>query len=138
MKYLLDTNSVSNALLDKIRGRSDFYIMRDVLDESSTLRGKESDLKRAGISVIEMTIQTLNNLKDVLLKHGTNFQLIDLYTGKGTADVLMLAHVLSEKAPNTLFAPELWTIVSTDGPLKDAAKTYGVQCVTGDELIKSL
>src|SRR5258708_38892732 len=103
MKYLLDNHSVSKELLVKMSGANNFYILRDVIDENTSLQGRESEIRRSGIVVVEMTIEILRKLKDVLAKHAYNLKLINLYTGKGATDVLMIAYILFEKKTQELF-----------------------------------
>lgn len=129
MKYLLDTNSLSKNIINKASKRSDVFIIRDVLDEYVYSPEEETKFKSTGIDVIDLEQKHFEKLRDVMKKHGDNFSLIRLYTGKGTADVLILAYILAEtEVQDTLF-PEEYTIVTQDGELITVAKEYGINCI---------
>ncbi|MDO8604288.1 MAG: hypothetical protein Q7K40_02720 [bacterium] len=131
MKYLLDTHILSASLMSRAIRRNDLCILQEVADERVYSKEDLLRIQRAGIKILEITDRHLEKLKDVLAEHGDNFDLIRLYTGEGTADVVMLAYVLCERdTPATLF-PEEYTIVTKDKALSLAAKGYGIAYVSG-------
>src|SRR5258708_22174315 len=97
MKIPLDTNNVIAQNNNKTSKRSDFFIVQDVEDEWVNLSERASVIKNAGIEILEINAKHLKKLQEVLTLHGNNFDLIGLYTGEGTADVIMLAYILAEK-----------------------------------------
>lgn len=127
MKYLLDKNILAKDLTTNIARRDDLCVTEDVLAETTFTEQEINKIKQAGIKVIKLGKKHLEKLKIVLKEHGDNLKLIDLYTGKGTADVTMLAFVLAEReSPETLFDEE-YTIVTRDEELKRIASTYDIK-----------
>ena len=130
MRYLLDTHTLSKNLLNKSLKRDDLYVLQEVVDEWAYSKVEVASITSSGIRVIQIAKKHLDKLIEVLGVHGDNFKLIRLYTGEGTADVVMLAYVLSERdAPDTLF-PEEYTLVTKDKELSLVAKSYGIRCVS--------
>ena len=104
MKYLLDTHSLSSKVIESAHGRKDLCVIEDVLDESSE-KTVSSIKNRQQIEILSIGCRHLKKLGEILKIHGANFKLIRLYTDEGTADVMMLAYVLSERdEPETLFS----------------------------------
>jgi len=129
MKYLLDKNILSNDLTANISNRDDLCVTQDVLDEAFFT---ESEIKRivaAGIKVLKISKKHLEKLKEVLSDHGDNLKLINLYSGKGTADVVMIAYILCEKNNSETLFPEDYTIVTKDKELISVAGLYGISCI---------
>lgn len=132
MKYLLDTHSLSNSLLEKAQTRNDLFVLREVADESAFSKQEVQRITSAGISIIDISKKHLEKLKDVLVAQGDNLKLIRLYTNEGTADIMMLAYIIAEKeAPETLFnVNDDYAIVTQDKELISIAKGFGIKCVT--------
>ena len=130
MKYILDKNTLTSDITKNIENRDDLCITEDVLDETGFTDIEIAKIGKAGIQLLKMTKKHFEKLIDVMTTHGSNLKLINLYTGKGTADVAMIAYVLSEKDnPETLFTEE-YTIVTNDKELTAIATSYGIQCTT--------
>jgi rRNA-processing protein FCF1 len=130
MRYLLDTNTLSNHLISKAFNRKDLFILSEVAHEFAFLKSEISKITGAGISILDVSKKHLEKLKEVMSKHGSNLKLIRLYTGKGTADVVMIAYILSERDnPETLFTEE-YTLVTKDKELTSVAKSYNIKVVT--------
>ena len=129
MKYILDTNSLSNEVLAKSHTRKDLCALQEVIDETASNGIRVSRIQSSGVETLEMKTAHFNKLKEILTKEGDNFDLIRLYTNEGAADVAMLAYALSEKEnPEGLF-PEEYTIVTKDKGLIEAGKKYGIKTI---------
>ncbi len=136
MKYLLDTNILHTSLINKNLKRGEFFVIQDVVDEWVNSSERISRIRSAGIGILEIGKKHLGKLSEVLTTHGSNFDLIRLYTGEGTADVMMLAYILAEKEkPDTLFEEE-FTLVTNDKPLIKAAEGYGIKCMSSGGVAK--
>ena len=126
MKFLLDKNLLTKELKLNASNRDDLCVIQDVLDEGPFTEADIKTIKSAGVKVLRVAKKHLEKLKDVLSTHGENFKLINLYTGKGTADVMMIAFILAERDnPDTLFSDE-YTIVTNDKELISVAKSYEI------------
>ena len=127
MRYLLDANILSSQVLSSASNREDLFIIDEVADECTNNESEKLKITNAGISINHITKKHLDNLSEVMKSHGSNFKLIRLYTCKGSADVLMIAYILSEKFhPEILFSEE-YTLVTKDRTLSTIAKTYGIE-----------
>lgn len=137
MKYLLDTNSLSNEILKLASKRDDFFVVRDVLDELPQTIEERRKLTSSGVKILEVNNKHLKKLTDVMGKYGDNFSLIGLYMGEGTADVLMLAYILAEREleGDKLF-PEKWIIVTEDRELIKIAKENDITSISKIDLLK--
>lgn len=130
MRYLLDTHILSASLIAGASRRNDLFILQEVADEWMYSKEDLWRIQRAGIKILEITDRHIKKLKEILIDHGSNFNLIRLYTGEGTADVVMLAYILCEKdTPATLF-PEEYTLVTKDKELISVARGYGIACIS--------
>lgn len=130
MRYLLDTHILSASLMSGASTRKDLFILQEVADELAYSKEDTARLQRSGIKILEITDRHIKKLKEVLVDHGSNFNLIRLYTGEGTADVVMLAYILCERdTPATLF-PEECTLVTKDKELISVARSYGIACIS--------
>ncbi|MES2224900.1 MAG: hypothetical protein V4478_02840 [Patescibacteria group bacterium] len=130
MKYLLDTNSLSNSTLKKCKGRNDVFILEDILEEYAFLNDEVLKIRNAGIKILALEKRHIDKMIEVLDVHGDNLELIRLYTSEGTGDIAMLAYILSERdSPQTLF-PEEYTLITSDVALTDASTAYGIKCLT--------
>lgn len=130
MNYLLDTHTLSNSVMSMGRKRNDLFVLREVANEYAFTSAEMQKITSAGISIIDITKKHLAKLTEVMSAHGANTKLIGLFSGKGTADVVMLAYVLSERDnPDTLFKKE-YTLVTKDKELTTIAKTYGIDVAT--------
>lgn len=129
MKYLLDTNILFTNITGKISKRSDLCITEDVAEECTSSPERVSKIKILGIEVLETKKKHLEKLKDVLAKHGDNMDLIRLYSGKGKADVMMLAYILAEKEKQETLFQEEYILVTRDKPLTTIAQEYGIKCI---------
>jgi len=129
MKYLLDKNILSNELAENISNRDDLCVTEDVLDEAFFTQSEIKKIVSAGVKVLKVSKKHLEKLKEVLIRHGDNLKLINLYSGKGTADVIMIAFVLCEKNNAETLFPEDYTIVTRDKELISVANSYGISCI---------
>jgi len=129
MKYLIDTNSLSENLIKRLSKSKGIFIIQDVLDEYSYSKEDEKKILETEIKVVHLDKKHYEWAVKILEKHGDNLSLIRLFTNKGKADILILAYILAEREdPEKLFVDE-YTIITKDGPLKDAANEYGINCV---------
>lgn len=130
MKYLLDKNILTNNLIENIDKRDDLCVMQEVLDEAGITGSDIVKVRKAGIHVLKVEKKHLEKLIEFMTTNGNNLKLINLYTGKGTADVVMIAYILSERDdPRTLFVEE-YTIVTRDKELIAIAEVYGINCIS--------
>ncbi|MDP4103333.1 MAG: PIN domain-containing protein [Bacillota bacterium] len=130
MKYILDKNVLTHDVTENIDKRDDLCITQDVLEEAGFNDQEIIKIKKAGVHVLNVSKKHLQKLVEVMANHGNNLKLINLYPGKGTADVVMIAYVLSEQEnPETLFT-EQYTIVTNDKELTSVATKCGIECVT--------
>ncbi len=128
MKYMLDKNALTNDLMENIERRDDLCITQDVLEESGLSDAEITKMKRSGVQILQIAKKHLEKLGVVMSAHGGNLKLINLFTGKGTADVVMIAYVLAEREiPGTLFTEE-YTIVTNDKELISVATIYVINC----------
>lgn len=126
MKYLLDTNSLNKRLIKQAETRKDIYIIQDVEDEHTSYGSNPSHIRSVGI--LYPGVKHLKRLQQLLKTEGDNFDLIRLYTGEGTADVMLLAYILAEhETPDTLF-PDTYSIITQDAGLIKTAAKYGIKC----------
>lgn len=130
MRYLLDTHTLTNQIMSRPLKRNDLFVIDEVADEYAFVKSEISKITNAGISIIYLTKKHLTKLTEIMISHGSNLKLIRLCTGKGSADVLMLAYILSERDhPETLFNEE-YTLVTKDKELANIAKGYKIKVVT--------
>lgn len=130
MRYLLDTHTLTNQIMSRPSKRNDLFVIDEVADEYAFVKSEISKITNAGISIIYLTKKHLTKLTEIMTAHGSNLKLIRLCTGKGSADVLMLAYILSERDnPETLFNEE-YTLVTKDKELTSVAKGYKIKVVT--------
>jgi tRNA G18 (ribose-2'-O)-methylase SpoU len=127
MKYLIDTNSISNTNLQKARRRNNLYILKETLDEKTPDEDKQK-IKSYGVHIIDLSKKHLEKLKEVMTLHGDDFKLIRLYTNKGSADLVALAFLLVEKNKEGLF-DEDYIFVTKDNPLAKVLRSYDIKCV---------
>lgn len=129
MRYLLDTHTLTNQIMSRPSKRNDLFVIDEVADEYAFVKSEISKITNAGISIIYLTKKHLAKLTEIMTIHGSNLKLIRLYTGKGSADVLMLAYILSERDnPDTLFTED-YTLVTKDKELESVAKSYGIKVI---------
>ena len=126
MKYILDTNSLNKHLIKRAGTRKDVCIIQDVEDEHTSYGSNPSRVR--GVEILYPAKKHLLRLQELLKTEGDNFNIIRLYTGEGTADVMILAFILAEKeTPDTLF-PDTYTVITQDKGLTSVAKKYGISC----------
>ncbi len=129
MRYLLDTHTLTNKIMSRSSGRNDIFVIDEVANEYAFVPSEISRINSAGISIIYLGKKHLDKLTEIMANHGTNLKLIRLCTGKGSADVLMLAYILSERDhPDTLFTDE-YTLVTRDKELTAVAKSYNIKVI---------
>lgn len=129
MRYLLDTHTLTSQLVNRSSKRTDLFVIDEVADEYAFVKSEISKITSAGISIIYITQKHLSRLTKIMEDHGLNLKLIRLWTGKGSADVLMLAYILSERDhPEILFAEE-YVLVTRDKELATIAKSYKIKVV---------
>jgi len=136
MNYIFDTNSLSNEILYAAKGRSDFFITEEVLDERTRSEDEKKRLLRSNIKILYTEIRHLYELKEILRLHGANLKLIRMYSGEGSADVLILAHILSDQEEErfSLF-PQTWSIITDDAELSKIAQQYGINVFSSKEFL---
>ena len=126
MRYLLDTNSLNNNLIQRATQRLDIFVLKEVEDERTMFGSTSSNLR--GMNILHPEAKHVRRLQQLLVNEGDNFNLIRLYTGEGTADVMMIAYILEEiENPETLF-PDEYTIITRDNGLIEAANRYRITC----------
>lgn len=130
MKYLLDTNIIFSLLNKSLNKGLYFCITEDVLSECEYYQERIPKIKALGLEILETKKKHLEKLKEVLVKHGDNFELVRLYSGKGKADVGILAYILAERDNCETLFPEEYILITKDKPLSDAAKEYGIKCLS--------
>jgi hypothetical protein len=110
--------------------RTDLFVIDEVADEYAFVKSEISKITSSGISIVYITKKHLDKLAEIMVTHGSNLKLIRLCTGKGSADVLMLAYIVSERDhPESLFTEE-YTLVTRDKELTAVAKSYNIKTVT--------
>lgn len=129
MRYLLDTNTLSKSLIGRSLKRDDLFILDEVVDEWAFTQAELTSIKTSGIRTLTVSKKHLDKLVEVLTSHGDNFKLIRLYTGEGTADVVMLAYILAEKDDSYTLFPEDYVLVTQDRELISIATAYGIKSV---------
>jgi hypothetical protein len=129
MKYLLDTNSLNLQTLQHGPKRKDICTIQDVVDEHTSYGSKTSRVESAGIDVIQIRTKHLLRLSELLAIEGSNTSLIRLYTSEGTADVMLIAFVLSEREIKDTLFDEEYTIVTNDEALIAVALKNRINCV---------
>lgn len=130
MKYLLDKNILSNDLINNSQKRDDLCVTEEVLYEAGYTGKDYSKIRSARIQIVKLSKKHLDKLSLFMADHGANLKLINLFTGKGTADVVMISYILSERDnPESLF-PEEYTIVTKDKELMSVADIYGIKCIS--------
>jgi rRNA maturation endonuclease Nob1 len=129
MKYLLDTNVFDTAII-RLPKRNDLFVIQDVADELENHGEEIAKIKTGEIKILDMTKRHFDKLAEVMVKHGDNLELINLYSGKGTADVAALAYILAERDNSGTLFPEEYTLVTRDGELSTVAQSYGIKCVS--------
>jgi rRNA maturation endonuclease Nob1 len=136
MRYLLDTNSLSKDVLDLASKRADFFVIRDVLDELPTAEEDQRRIRAAKVNILEVEPKHLAKLLEVMNKYGDDLKLVRLYTGEGTADVVMLAYVLADReASHEKLFYEEWTLVTDDAELRRVSAENGIASMSRSELL---
>ncbi len=129
MRYLIDNNTLSNALLSRSLGRKDVFVVSEIVDEYAYIPEEVVKIKSFGINILEVGKKHLETAAKILNDHADNLKLIRLYTNKGCGDVMMLAYIVAEKEkPESLFTEE-YTLVTRDKELISVAKIYGIKSV---------
>lgn len=129
MRYLIDNNTLSNALLNRSLGRNDVFVLQEIVDEYVYLPEEVSKIKSVGIKILQVEKKHLEASIEILSNHGSNYKLIRLYTNKGCGDVMMLAYAVAERdRPDSLFNEE-YTLVTCDNELAKIAEIYGIKSV---------
>lgn len=127
MKYLIDTNNLIENIHKYKEEDMDFFITEDVRDEYVSSFQRASRLKEANIEIVEFKSWHLERLKEVMAKHGTNTDFIDMFSGKGNADTTLVAYALEENENQESLFPEEWVIITKDKGLTGVAKSYGIK-----------
>jgi len=139
MRYLLDTNSLSKDVLDLASRRADCFVIRDVLDELPAAEDEQRRMRAAKVTILEVAPKHLIKLAEVMQKYGDNLKLVRLYTGEGTADVIMLAYVLADRETrNEKLFYEDWTLVTDDVELRRVSAENGITSVSRSEFLSGL
>jgi hypothetical protein len=127
MYYLIDKNVLTRDLRINTDDRKDICILDDVLTEAFLTESEISIIIKSGVRILKPLKIHLDKLQEVMLEFADDFELIDLHTGRGAADAMMIAYILAEKTID-LFPAEI-TIVTKDEPLKRVASSYGINCI---------
>jgi hypothetical protein len=128
MKYLIDKNIFTRNLKNNIDRRLDLCITQDVIDESGLSQQEIKRIKDLNIQVVKFNKIHYEKLKEVIDNHGDNLNLINLFLGEGTADIMMLAYILGENETDKSLFPEKFVIVTKDIELTRVATSYGIEC----------
>ena len=126
MKYMLDKNIFTRKYRDNEDRRVDLCITQDILDESGFTREDIKKIKESGLRVLYFSKIHYEKLKEVLEETGGNINLLNLFLGEGTADIMMIAYILAEKENDNSWFPEEYTIVTNDAGLTEVAASYGI------------
>lgn len=127
MKYLLDTNILFDTKINKLPRRDDLFIIQDVATEIKNHQVEITKIKNGEIKVLDVNKKHLDKLVEVMAKHGGNLKLINLYTGKGTADVVIVAYILAERDNSGTLFPEEYVLLTRDVELISIAECYGIK-----------
>ena len=130
MRYILDKNILTNSLKENADKRDDLCVTQDVLDEAGFTDQEITKIKKSGVRLLKLSKKHLEKLSEVMTANGNNLKLINLYTGKNTADVVIIAYVLCERDNPELLFTEEFTIVTNDKELVAVAKTYKINCLS--------
>lgn len=129
MKFLLDTNSLNKGTAASAKKLGDVCVLQEVTDESAAYNESTNWVQSAGIEILYIESKHLLSLQELMLVEGSDLSVIRLYTGEGTADVLMIAFIIAERDfPETLF-PEEYTIVTKDKGLSAMAQRHRILCI---------
>jgi rRNA-processing protein FCF1 len=129
MQYLIDKNILTKRYKENVEKRSDICVLQDVLEEAEYTETDLRMYRKSGVQILKLAKKHIEKLKEVMTAHGNNLSLIDLYTGKGVADVAMISFILVEtEVPGNLFSDE-FTIVTNDQELIAVAGQYGIPCI---------
>lgn len=126
-RYILDRNILSSELKNNINNRHDLCVPQEVIDESFYDDKEVKEIKRRRILILGPSVQFFKQLSIVMRDHGRNTSLINLFTGKGTADAAIIAHVLTERSKSSILFPENWVIYTRDEGLIKVAHDYGIE-----------
>jgi hypothetical protein len=130
MRYVLDKNVLTSGLIENIKNRHDLCLTNEVISEAGFDKKEVDKIRKRGILILGESKLYFEKLREIMERHGDNLNLINLYTGKGSADVTILAHVLVQVGnSNQLFAEE-FSIVTKDDELTKVAKLYEIPCLT--------
>lgn len=126
MKYLIDTNRLKTHIK---KSEYNLCITRDVYNEYVADGEEKSKIKDLSIRILDLNKKHYERLKQVLVKHGDNKNLINLWDGKGTADVTSVAFILAEKEnPDSLFSEE-YCFVTNDNELFGVCRENNIYCL---------
>lgn len=130
MKYLLDRNILSKKHIENVQRKSELCVTNDVAEESGLTKQEIARIQGEGVLILKPSGMHFEKLKEVMATHGANTRLINLYSGQGTADVVMIAYILAEQEADKSLFPEKYIIVTKDAELTSVATSYGITCVS--------
>lgn len=132
-RYLVDNNALSqltSAQRTSLLFRESCQITSDVLYEArGYVEAELADLE------VPLTPAVLNRLIEVMAAlHPGDVRLINLYTGKGAADPVMVASALEAQSfeDATLF-PDTWVIVTDDKAVANTARHFGLEALPSSD-----
>ncbi len=148
-RFYIDTNViVSKKVVGAIKNKNindELILIEEVMDELN--EDTKSSLLDMDISFPVTDFRHLDELQRLMSNRDVcnNFDLIELFNNKGMADVLILAHVISEKTESdqgipfneSEFIPS-YIIVTLDKGLVSAAEKNGILTMSKDEFINLL
>jgi len=79
--------------------RENLYVIDQVIDELKSSGNIIDKIRKLRIKELEINADHIEMLPEVLKLVGNNFNLINISKNEGSADILMIAYVLSEKKP---------------------------------------
>jgi rRNA-processing protein FCF1 len=129
MRYLLDKNIFTRELKENVDHRTDLCITEDLIDESGFTRQDIKKIKDSKIQIFKFRKIHYEKLKDILEQQGDNVNLLNLFLGEGTADIMLIAYVLAERDADRSWFPEEYIIVTKDEELTKVAKSFGIICL---------
>ena len=129
MRYLIDKNLLTHEIMKNETRRYDLCIIEDVIDEAGMNADQIKSINQRGIQCLKVSKHHLEKLKIIMTSYGSNLKLINLCHGKGSADVVMLAYILSEQEiAGTLFIND-FTILTKDKELINVATQLGIKTI---------
>lgn len=126
--FLIDNDSLTNEVVSSALEKN-IFVLRDTVDEYASTRAEILKIENSGIKILEMDYIHFQRLIILLKKHGTNKNLIRLFSNKGKADVLILAYILAERDDSGKLFPDNYILITKDRELTKIAENYEISCL---------